>query len=123
MFRNSEIISSIFGRSVTNENYITINLENDSAFNKLRILTFRKSLGNFKISDLNNSKEIINLVDSINKENEVNLILINLDNMQTISPELESYLINLNKKVLLVSLNKITFNTFFINREESLLGY
>lgn len=123
VFRNSEIISSIFGRSVTNENYITINLENDSAFNKLRILTFRKSLGNFKISDLNNSKEIINLVDSINKENEVNLILINLDNMQTISPELESYLINLNKKVLLVSLNKITFNTFFINREESLLGY
>ena len=56
VFRNSEIISSIFGRSVTNENYITINLENDSAFNKLRILTFRKSLGNYKISNLNNSK-------------------------------------------------------------------
>tara|TARA_E500000331_G_scaffold287893_1_gene283138 strand:+ start:49 stop:1500 length:1452 start_codon:yes stop_codon:yes gene_type:complete len=123
VFRNSEIISSIFGRSVTNENYITINLENDSAFNKLRILTFRKSLGNYKISNLNNSKEIISLVDSINKENEVNLILINLDNIQTINPELESYLINLNKKVLLISRNQIKFSTFFINREEFLLGY
>ena len=41
IFRNSEFISSLLGRSITNENSITINLEEDSIFRKLRILTFR----------------------------------------------------------------------------------
>jgi len=44
-FRNSEVISSIFGRSVTNERFITINLEDDSIFRNLRIMTFRKNIG------------------------------------------------------------------------------
>ena len=47
LFRNSELISSMLGRSVTNENYITFNLEEDSLFRKLRIMTFRKSIGEY----------------------------------------------------------------------------
>jgi len=47
LFRNSEFISSLLGRSVTNENFITFNLEEDSIFRSLRIMTFRKNIGNF----------------------------------------------------------------------------
>ena len=47
MFRNSEFISSLLGRSVTNENYITFNLEKDSLFRNLRIMTFRKPVKDF----------------------------------------------------------------------------
>ena len=42
IFRNSEFLSSIIGRSVTDEKYITINLKDDSIFRNLRIMTFRK---------------------------------------------------------------------------------
>ena len=54
MFRNSEFISSLLGRSVTNENYITFNLEKDSLFRNLRIMTFRKPVKDFVEIDLNN---------------------------------------------------------------------
>ena len=47
LFRNTEYLSSLLGRSVTNENYITFNLEEDSIFRNLRIMTFRKNIGNF----------------------------------------------------------------------------
>ena len=123
IFRNSEIISSLFGRSVTNESYITINLEDDSAFKKLRILTFRKSLGNFRINDLDSPGETIKLIDSINKESEVNLVVINLDENYKIDKDLEKYLINLNKKVLIISRNKVEFHTYFLSREQVLLNY
>ena len=42
VFRNSEVISAIFGKSMTNETYISFNLENNSVLNNLRIVTFRK---------------------------------------------------------------------------------
>lgn len=123
VFRNSEIISSLFGRSVTSESYITINLEDDSAFRKLRILTFRKSLGNFRVNNLENPRETIELIDSINKEEEVNLVVINLDTKNKIDLDLEKYLINLNKKVLIISRSKVEFNTYFLSREQILLDY
>jgi len=117
IFRNSEIISSIFGRSVTNESFIAVNLEEDSIFRKLRIMTFRNNIGNYNLKNINDQDELINLVDSINKEKEVNLIVINLEQIDFLNSELETYLINLNKKILLISKNKLTFNTFFIHRE------
>tara|TARA_X000000368_G_scaffold253805_1_gene200615 strand:- start:45 stop:1496 length:1452 start_codon:yes stop_codon:yes gene_type:complete len=123
IFRNSEIISSLFGRSVTNESYITINLEDDSAFRKLRILTFRKSLGNFRIDNLDTPGDTVKLIDSINKESEVNLVVINLDENSKIDKDLEKYLINLNKKVLIISRNKVEFHTYFLSREQMLLNY
>jgi lipopolysaccharide/colanic/teichoic acid biosynthesis glycosyltransferase len=123
VFRNTEILSSIFGRAVTNESFITINLEEDSAFRKLRLLTFRRSIGSFKILDLNNGSEVIRLIDSTNKEHAVNLIFINLGELNKIDSTLEEYLINLNKKVVILSKNKLNFKNLFINREQVLNNY
>ena len=118
-FRNSEIISSIFGRSVTNESFITINLDDDSIFRNLRIMTFRKNLGSFFVKSENINEEIINIIDRENKKNKVNLVVIEVSS-NTISEELEKYLINLNKKVLIITKNKIKFTNNFIYREENL---
>ena len=122
IFRNTEIISSFLGRSVTSENFITFNLSNDSIFKNLRIMTFRKSLGNFEI-DVENFSSVIETIDTINKETEVNLIIINLEGKTNISNELENYLISLNKKVLLISKSQLNFNSFFIAQNTQLNEY
>ena len=97
VFRNTEFVSSLLGRSVTNESFISINLDNNSKFRKLRIMTFRKNLGSFFVQTENINEEIINIIDRENKKNKVNLVVIELSS-NTISEELEKYLINLNKK-------------------------
>jgi lipopolysaccharide/colanic/teichoic acid biosynthesis glycosyltransferase len=122
IFRNTEIVSSFLGRSVTSENFITFNLSNDSIFKNLRIMTFRKSLGNFEI-DVENFSSVIETIDTINKETEVNLIIINLEGKTNISNELENYLISLNKKVLLISKSQLNFNSFFIAQNTQLNEY
>ena len=119
IFRNTEFISSLLGRSVTNESFISINLDNNSKFRKLRIMTFRKNLGSFFVQTENTNEEIINIIDRENKKNKVNLVVIEVSS-NTISEELEKYLINLNKKVLIITKNKITFTNNFIYREENL---
>ena len=68
LFRNAEFLSSLIGRPVTSEKYLTINLKDDSIFRNLRIMTFRKSINNIDIEDLNNYSKVINLIDRINKE-------------------------------------------------------
>ena len=123
VFRNSEFLSSLLGRSVTNENYLTFNLKDDSIFRNLRLLTFRKELTNFNSVNLNNSKEIINLIDQANKNNNVNLIVLNFESKKKISNLLENYLINLNKKVLIISKDKVEYNNYFISRSEEISGY
>ena len=119
IFRNTEFISSLLGRSVTNESFISINLDNNSKFRKLRIMTFRKNLGSFFVQTENVNEEIINIIDRENKKNKVNLVVIEVSS-NTISEELEKYLINLNKKVLIITKNKIKFTNNFIYREENL---
>lgn len=123
LFRNSEYISSLLGRSVTNENSLTFNLEEDSIFRNLRILTFRKTLNDFTNINLDKSEEIIELIDEQNKENNVNLIVLNFNEKTSIPLELERYLIELNKKILIISRNNIEFNTFFLKREERVSKY
>ena len=123
LFRNSEFISSLLGRSVTNEKFITINLEKDSVFRSLRIATFRKSIADFNNINLIKTNDVIEAIDSSNKKENINLIIINIPDNQTIGADLEDYLINLNKKVLLISTNKVEFNTFFISRSEIVSGY
>ena len=103
LFRNSEYISSILGRSVTNENYITINLEEDSIFRNLRIMTFRNKIEDFQNINLNDSKKVIEIIDSINKQKNLNLIVLGFNKQSTINKNLETYLIDLNKKVLIIS--------------------
>jgi len=119
LFRNPEFISSLLGRSVTNENYISINLDENSNFRNLRIITFRKNLGNIKL-DINNSNELIDKIDELNKLEKINLIVINLEEITRLKKKLEKYLIEVNKKVLLISNSKPKFNASFIYREEVL---
>ena len=117
-FRNTELISSLLGRSITGETYLSINLEKNSSFRNLRILTFRKSLASLYSQDISNSENIISNIDSLNKEEKINLIVINLGPKNSIKEDLEKYLINTNKKVLIISENKPTFKTNFIFRQD-----
>ena len=119
LFRNPEFISSLLGRSVTNENYISINLDENSNFRNLRIITFRKNLGNIEL-DINNSDGIIDKIDELNKVEKINLIVINLENISEITKKIEKYLIEVNKKVLLISNSKPKFNANFIYRQDVL---
>ena len=123
LFRNSELISSLLGRSVTRENYITFNLEEDSIFRSLRIMTFRKCIGEYDLETLNNTSKIIEIIDKINKSNEVNLIILNLDKLKKIPIDLENYLLDINKKVLLISKNEVIFSKIFIHRTEHLNNF
>ena len=123
LFRNAEFLSSLIGRPVTSEKYLTINLKDDSIFRNLRIMTFRKSIKNIDIEDLNNYSKVMNLIDKTNKEFNLNLIVLNFDDKKKINEQLENYLINLNKKVLIISKNRIQFNNYFISRSEKLSGY
>ena len=119
VFRNPEFLSSLLGRSVTNENYLTINLDENSNFRNLRIITFRRNLGNFKLN-IDDPDEIISRVDNLNKKERVNLIIINLEGKKHINKKLEMYLIETNKKVLLISNYKPLFDASFIYRQEIL---
>ena len=123
IFRNSEFLSSILGRSVTNENFITFNLDEDSIFRNLRIMTFRNEISNYQNVDLNNTENIIKEIDSINKVDNINLIVFNFNKSRKIDNKLEEYLINLNKKVLIISKEKIEFSNFFLNRTEIVSEY
>ena len=123
IFRNSELISSLFGRSVTNEKYVTFNLKEDSIFKDLRIMTFRKNIENFYVKDINNSKNIIKKIDSLNKKVNINLIVLNFDKVNKIDEQLESYLINLNKKILIICKDEIEFNKLFLSRQVSLKDF
>lgn len=115
LFRNSELLSTMLGRSIINENFITFNLNTESIFRNLRIMSFRKNIENYFIKDF---LEVIKITDEINKILNVNLIVINFENKINIEDALEEYLLNLNKKILLISKNKISFNKNFIYREE-----
>ena len=101
-FRNTELLSSILGRSVTSENYITFNVAKDSVFRNLRIMTFRNKIKDLNV-DLTSETQLIEQIDKINKEQEVNLIILNAGNITSIPKTIEEYLLNLNKKVLIIS--------------------
>ena len=116
LFRNSEILSTLLGRSVSNENYISFNLDEFSNFKNLRILAFRNEKLSLKVDEKVLPKKIIKEVDKLNKSTDISLVVIRLMKLKKLDPELEEYLINLNKKVLLISDNKLKFNTNFIFR-------
>lgn len=117
LFRNSEVLASLLGRSIINENFIAFNLNEESQYRNLRIMSFRKNIGNYSIKNL---EQIIEKVDSINKTQNINLVVINMQNEQKLSKNLEKYLININKKVLLIANKKIEFKTQFLYRSENI---
>ena len=119
LFRNSELLSTLLGRSVIKENYITFNLDEDSLFRNLRIMSFRKNVENFTITDQN---KIIQKIDEINKVVDLNLVVINLKSSNQLITQLEEYLININKKVLIISKQDIQFSKNFLYRNENIDG-
>ena len=122
IFRNSEILSSLLGRPVINEKYISFNLNENSIYRNLRIMAFRNEIGSYEKIKGSLSTFIINKIDEINKKDNLHLIVISLNSLKTINKELENYLININKKVLLISKNKLSFKSNFLFREEEIDG-
>jgi lipopolysaccharide/colanic/teichoic acid biosynthesis glycosyltransferase len=118
IFRNTETISRILGRNPTKENYLSFNLDKDSVFRELRIIKFRKNLNNYE--QIKSLDEIKHLIELQNKENEINLIVIVVDDNLTLNKNFESYLLNLNKKILLISENAFNFNSIFLHRSEKI---
>lgn len=116
IFRNSEIISIFLGRSVSKENYVAFNLDEFSNFKNLRIIAYRNKEKMIYCDEKDLTNKVVNEVNNLNKEVNINLIILRLDEALKLDQELESYLIGLNKKVLLISNNKLKFSTNFIYR-------
>ena len=115
-FRNSEILSNLLGRTVSKENFIAFNLSDFSNLKNLRIISYRNELKTVKCKESELTNVVIDEVDSSNKINNLNLIIIRLQKINKLSVELEKYLINLNKKVLIISDHDLQFRTNFIYR-------
>ena len=116
IFRNSEIISLLLGRSISKENYISFNLDEFSNFKNLRITAYRNEKKSIICEENKITSVVEEEVNQLNKVINLNLVVIRLENTTKLKKELENYLINLNKKVLIISDNKLTFGTNFIYR-------
>ena len=117
-FRNSEFISSLLGRNPSKETLITFNLETDSIFSELRLLSFRKVVATFKSKDTKDFEYYKKNIEAFNKDSEINLIVFNFSGLETIPLDFEKYLLNLNKKLLVIADSNFQFNTNLILRSE-----
>ena len=117
-FRNSEFISSVLGRNPSKENYITFNLEKDSIFRELRLLSFRKSLNDYQSEDKSDFTFFKNKIEEVNKNSEINLIIFNFSGLKSISKDFEKYILNVNKKILIISDLDFQFRSQIIVRNE-----
>ncbi len=116
MFRNSEIISLLLGRSITKENYIAFNLDEFSNFLNLRIIAYRNQKQLINCGEIELSSVVEEEVNKLNKSININLIILRLKDTEKLESNFENYLINLNKKVLIISDNKLQFGKNFIYR-------
>ncbi len=116
IFRNSEIISLVLGRSITKENYIAFNLDEFSNFLNLRIIAYRNKKLLIDCDETNLDTIVEQEINKLNKIVNLNLVIIRLSNTQKLESSFEDYLINLNKKVLIISDNKLKFGKNFIFR-------
>lgn len=121
-FRNSEFISTILGRNPTKENFITFNLESDSIFSELRILSFRNRIQELKTDSVDDFKFYKDSIEKYNKSNKLNLIVFDFSELKTVPLEFEKFLINLNKKILVISNPDFYFNSNLIVRNEMISG-
>ena len=87
LFRNSEILSTLLGRSVSNENYISFNLDEFSNFKNLRILAFRNEKLSLKEDEKVLLKKIIKEVDKLNKSTDISLVVIRLMKLKKLDPD------------------------------------
>ena len=114
-FRNSEFMSSLLGRNPSKETVLLINIDNSSQFREMRLLKFRKVVSEVNFKD-NLENRIIEYTENLFKSENINLIVINLDNISELSSNFEKYILDLNKKILFISKNEITFKNNFIFR-------
>ena len=118
IFRNTETISRLLGRNPSKENYISFNLDKDSVFRELRLMKFRNNFHNYE--NIHNTDEIKKIIENQNKESEINLIVMVVSEQDKFTNDFENYLLNLNKKVLLISKDKLIFNSIFLYRSETI---
>ena len=116
-FRNSEFISSALGRNPTKENYICFNLKPDSLFRSLRIISLRNELASFENTSTM-FEDYEKTIESINKKSEINIVVFDFSGIKTLPDKFVKYLINLNKKILIIADPEFTFNTNVIYRSE-----
>ena len=116
IFRNSEIISLLLGRSIAKENYIAFNLDELSNFLNLRIIAYRNQKKLINCNEINLSEFVEEEVNKLNKSVNLNLIILRIKETQKLKSSFENYLIQLNKKVLIISDNKLEFGKNFIYR-------
>ncbi len=122
VFRNSEVLSILLGRSVINENFISFNLDEFSNFRNLRITAFRKNIQSIQCMEGELAEVVPDKVSRANKIKNINLVIIRLSSNKNLDKDLEEYLINLNKKVLIISTNELTFQSNFIYRLSKVEG-
>ena len=120
MFRNSEIISLLLGRSISKENFIAFNLDELSNFINLRIIAYRNQKLVINCEESEISKVVEEEVNKLNKVINLNLIVLRLKSTIKLDENLEDFLINLNKKVLIISDKKLEFGKNFIFRVVSI---
>lgn len=118
IFRNTETISRLLGRNPSKENYISFNLDKDSVFRELRLMKFRNNFNNYE--NIYNTDEIKKIIENQNKESEINLIVMVVNEQYKFTNDFENYLLNLNKKVLLISKDELIFNSIFLYRSEKI---
>lgn len=117
IFRNTEFLSRILGRNPSKESYISFNLDQNSIANELRILKFRRSLINYELEY--SEEKIKQNIENVNKINEINLIVLYLKNTTSFSQEFEHYLVNLNKKILILTPLSFEFSSKLLFRKSS----
>ena len=116
LFRNSELLSIFLGKSVTKENYISFNLDENSNFKNLRIVSYRNKKQSINCSEDSLTQQVQVETENLNKLLNLNLIILRIKELKKLESELEKYLIDLNKKILIISDNELTFHRSFIYR-------
>ncbi len=120
LFRNSELISKLLGRNPSKETFITFNLKEDSLFRELRLISLRTNLASFENPNAYDFSFYKNKIESFNKKNSLNIIVFDIEDIKKFSIEFENYLLNLNKKILIITNNDFKLNNFIIKREEEI---
>jgi lipopolysaccharide/colanic/teichoic acid biosynthesis glycosyltransferase len=118
IFRNSEAISTFLGRNPTKENYMLFNVEKDSVFRELRLLKFRNNVYEHKIESYQDYSKIIEIIKNFSKENLINILVFNIEGTSKFVKEFESYLLKVNKKILLICDPDFSFSTKSIYRSK-----
>jgi len=69
-------------------------------FRNLRIITFRKDLGNLKINDIDDDELLIKKIDEVNKLKKINLIVLNIESSKKLKGKIEKYLIETTSRAV-----------------------